>query len=303
MNEPLKIDPEFQRLIADLSDEEFSQLRENILEDGEVLSPIITWNGLILDGHNRWKIIQENPGIPYRTTPIILRDRYEAIEWILKNQLGRRNITPQERKNLIGKLQTARKQSHGNNAKRDDESGQYLMVQNEPSGQRATSTAEAIGREFGVSPSFVKRAEKFAKGVDALSEVSKEAASKVLRGKSGVSDAEVATIQKMNRKEREDLADRILNPSPKPQTQKERKEESIAEPDYSIEDLLVEINSNAENFVKYLTTTLLARRTCYQKDEKRERVFNALEEIKHTISKLQVPLATKKEESDTDGNV
>ena len=59
------------------------------------------------------------------------------------------------------------------------------MVQNEPSGQRATSTAEAIGREFGVSPSFVKRAENFAKGVDAIKEESPEAADKVLQGKSG----------------------------------------------------------------------------------------------------------------------
>ncbi len=303
MNEPLKIDPEFQHLIADLSDDEFAQLRENILEDGEVLSPIITWNGFILDGHNRWKIIQENPGIAYRTTPIILQDRYEAIEWILKNQLGRRNITPQERKNLIGKLQTARKQPHGNNAKRDEESGQYLMVQNEPSGKREASTAEQIGREHGVSPSFVKRAEKFAKGVDDLAEVSKEAAAKVLRGNSGVTDAEVASVPKMNQQEKEAFAERIINPHPTPQKEKPKEKEPIQDPAYSLEDLLIEINANAQTFIKFLSSTILDRRYCYQEDDKREQVFNALEEVKRSISKLQVPLTTKKEESITNGNV
>ena len=72
-----------------------------------------------------------------------------------------------------GQMQENRKRSHGNNAERD-ESGKYLMGQNEPTG----STASQIAKEVGVSESTVKRAEKFSKGIDAIEKVSPEAADK-----------------------------------------------------------------------------------------------------------------------------
>ena len=37
------IDSEFQSQIPALTDEEFQQLEENILSEGEVLSPLIVW--------------------------------------------------------------------------------------------------------------------------------------------------------------------------------------------------------------------------------------------------------------------
>lgn len=57
----IKVDPEFQSIIPPLTDEEFQQLQDNILEAGEVLDPICVWKGIIVDGHNRWRVIQENP--------------------------------------------------------------------------------------------------------------------------------------------------------------------------------------------------------------------------------------------------
>ena len=48
----LRIDPEFRDKIPPLTDAEFEQLRENILNDGEVYEPIAVWNGTIVDGHN-----------------------------------------------------------------------------------------------------------------------------------------------------------------------------------------------------------------------------------------------------------
>lgn len=49
----LKIDREFESKIPPLTAEEFRQLEENIVTDGVVINPIITWNGTIVDGHNR----------------------------------------------------------------------------------------------------------------------------------------------------------------------------------------------------------------------------------------------------------
>lgn len=271
----LRIDPEFESLIPPLSDEEFKQLRDNILNDGEVLNPIITWQGTICDGHNRWKIIKENPGIPYKTYELIFLDRYQAKEWIIRNQLGRRNITNEQRLRLIGQMQENRKKSHGNNAKRDD-TGKYLMGQNEPTGDKSKSTAAQIAEEVGVSESTVKRAEKFSKGIDALSEVSKEAADKVLKGGSGITKAEIMSVPLMEPQQREEFAERVINPQPK-------EERKVEKHQYSVEDLVKEIESNGWNFTKHLKDTLVFRSTLYEDYNDRLKVRNAVNSVKQDL--------------------
>ena len=109
MLEELKIDPEFAGQIPPLTSEEFEQLEANILEDGKVINPLITWNGFIVDGHNRYRILQKHMEIPYNTFEKEFPDRYAVIAWICKNQLGRRNLTPAQRKYLIGKQYEAEK--------------------------------------------------------------------------------------------------------------------------------------------------------------------------------------------------
>ena len=47
------IDSEFQSQIPALTDEEFQQLEENILSEGEVLSPLIVWGNILVDGPHR----------------------------------------------------------------------------------------------------------------------------------------------------------------------------------------------------------------------------------------------------------
>ena len=61
----LKIDPEFQGKIPPLIFEELNQLEANILRDGRIINPIIVWQGLIVDGHNRYTIAKKHPEIPF----------------------------------------------------------------------------------------------------------------------------------------------------------------------------------------------------------------------------------------------
>ena len=56
----LTIDPEFASIIPPLREEEQKQLEENILADGVVINPLIVWNGVIVDGHNRYRILQQH---------------------------------------------------------------------------------------------------------------------------------------------------------------------------------------------------------------------------------------------------
>ena len=112
----LKIDPEFAGKIPPLTDEEYRQLEENILADGRVINPLIVWNGVIVDGHNRYRIVQAHPEVPYDTFEKDFPDRFAVIAWICRNQLGRRNLTPEQRKYLIGKQYEAEKASVPNAA-------------------------------------------------------------------------------------------------------------------------------------------------------------------------------------------
>ena len=99
----LKIDPEFQSKIPPLQFEEEQQLEQNIIAEGRLLNPIFTWNGYILDGHTRYRILKKHGFIKFEVEEIQLANKYEALAWICKNQLGRRNLSPERKKFLLGK--------------------------------------------------------------------------------------------------------------------------------------------------------------------------------------------------------
>ena len=158
----LKIDPEFQKQINPPSFEETHQLEMNILKEERVLNPIITWNGYIVDGHTRYQVLRKYPFIPFEVIEKEFANRYEALVWICKNQLGRRNLTPEQKKFLIGKQAEAEKQIksfHGNQYTLASESG---LVQNEPDRTKHGSRSK-VAAEHGTSESYVYRAEQFAK--------------------------------------------------------------------------------------------------------------------------------------------
>ena len=111
----LKIDPEFQNQIPPLTDDEYKQLEENILKEGKLLSPLIVWNNTLVDGHNRYAILQKHPEICFSTMPLRFESREEVLAWICKNQLGRRNLTPEQKKFLIGKQYSVEHRKPGGN--------------------------------------------------------------------------------------------------------------------------------------------------------------------------------------------
>lgn len=98
----ITIDKEFSELIPPLSDEEFNQLEQNCVSEG-IRDALVTWNGVLVDGHNRYRIAQKHQ-LEFQTKGIEFKDRDDAKLWILKNQLGRRNLLPYVRAQLALKL-------------------------------------------------------------------------------------------------------------------------------------------------------------------------------------------------------
>jgi len=171
----LEIKEEFKKLIPPLTSEEFKQLEQNCLAEG-IREAVLTWNGFIIDGHNRYEIANKW-NLDFQTKSKHFKDEEEVIEWMILNQLGRRNITKEQKDYLIGKRYENEKQKHGGAR------GQNVLL----------NTAEKIAKEVGLSDKQVKRNEEFAKGVDKLSEELKQ---QVLQGKSELNKSDVQIIAK-----------------------------------------------------------------------------------------------------------
>jgi len=101
------IDKEFESLIPPLSAEEFQQLEANCLRDG-IRDALIVWeqdgNDILIDGHNRFRIVGKHPTIHFDVKRMQFANRNEAIRWIILNQFGRRNLSAYDRSILALKL-------------------------------------------------------------------------------------------------------------------------------------------------------------------------------------------------------
>ena len=210
----LKIDPEFQGKIPPLTFEELNQLEANILRDGRIINPIIVWEGLIVDGHNRYTIAKKHPEIPFTVHEKEFASRYEAIIWICKNQLGRRNLTPEQKKYLIGKQYEAEKCANGGD-RRSPVAKSGAATRHLIGGEK---TCMKVAAENNVGKTFVKDAEHFARGLDAAEEAVPGTRQKVLSGEVKPTASEIASVARAPPEKRPALVAEICKPKkPKPQ--------------------------------------------------------------------------------------
>ena len=225
MLQNLSIDPEFQSKIPPLTFEELNLLETNILEEGRIISPLIVWNGLIVDGHNRFAILKNHPEIEYTVLEKEFANRYEAIVWICKNQLGRRNLTLEQKKYLVGKQYEAEKQIapfQGNQYTLAQKSGadQFDPHQNLSEGRHQTRAR--IAKETNTSEGFVQRAEKFAQYVDTAEDAVPGTRAKILSGEVKPTAAELAAVSRSAPEERPGLVAEICRPRQEKRTAREK---------------------------------------------------------------------------------
>ena len=207
MNRQLRVDPEFRDKIPPLTEDEFKQLEQNILADGEIYEPIIVWNGTIVDGHNRYKIVQKHPEIPFKTREMNFPDKWAAFDWMYSKQLGRRNLSDENRTYCMGKMYEARRKSVGQH-----EGNQYTKMECTQNGNISNTpnrVSEQIAKEQGVGKNTVLRAAKFAQGVDAIREMSPEVADMILQGGSGVKKADVQQFTAMQDDEKKEFVSAV----------------------------------------------------------------------------------------------
>ena len=208
----LKIDPEFQSQIPPLTDDEFKQLEENILKEGKLLSPLIVWNNTLVDGHNRYTILQKHPEICFSTMPLRFENREEAVAWICRNQLGRRNLSPEQKRYLLGKQYEAEKKAakifRGNQYTLAKKSG-GTHDDNHHSGKK---TCDRIAEENGVSRASVLRASHYTRGIDIADNLSPGIKQKVFSGEVKFTNEEMSKLVLSSPDKRQDVFAEIMHP-------------------------------------------------------------------------------------------
>ena len=208
----LKIDPEFQSQIPPLTNDEFKQLEENILKEGKLISPLIVWNNTLVNGHNRYAILQKHPEIYFSTMPLRFENREEAIAWICRNQLGRRNLSPEQKRYLLGKQYEAEKKAakifRGNQYTLAKKSG-GAHDDNHHSGKK---TCDRIAEENGVSRASVLRASHYTRGIDIADNLFPGIKQKVFSGEVKFTNEEMSKLVLSSPDKRQDVFAEIMHP-------------------------------------------------------------------------------------------
>ena len=192
----LIIDDEFKRLIPPLLARERQQLEDNIRKEG-CLDPLIVWNQIIVDGHNRYEICWKYK-IPFEIKKLVFERREEVILWICTHQLGRRNLAEESRRYLIGKQYEMEKVVGGHNRtgvnqySHDDEL--RSTIDTEPRIETHERTRERLGKQYHITPMTVSKYHRFAKAVDRIAEADPDLADGIMTGKIKMSQESIVLL-------------------------------------------------------------------------------------------------------------
>tara|TARA_R110000822_G_scaffold219954_2_gene354041 strand:+ start:380 stop:1075 length:696 start_codon:yes stop_codon:yes gene_type:complete len=150
MKKPIEINSRFKGLIPPLSKEELETLEQNIVRDG-VREPLVVWNHVLVDGHNRMAICRKH-GLDFPTLEMEFADDDAACVWIIRNQLGRRNLESIDRVRLALELEPMLR------AKAKEQQGARNDIVQKSSQCKPTKTREELAKIAGVSHDTVSKA-------------------------------------------------------------------------------------------------------------------------------------------------
>jgi ParB family chromosome partitioning protein len=168
----IQVNNSFRALIPPLSAEERAQLEANLLADG-CREPLALWGEVLLDGHNRYEICTRL-GIDYRVVQVDgIQTESDATLWIVRNQLGRRNISDYVRAELalVAKPLIEAK-ARANLVESGERFGKGSENSHEPI--ERIRTDETLADMAGVSSNTIRKVERIAQqGDDKLKELAR----------------------------------------------------------------------------------------------------------------------------------
>ena len=173
----LTVDDDFRSLIPPLSDDEYSRLERSIIAEG-VRDPIITWQGTIVDGHNRYRICQEH-GIAFKTAEIVFGSKDAAKIWIIENQFGRRNLNSYQKSVLALQLEPL---YAAEARRRQIQGGREKVVQKSSQPSDGGKTRDKVAAIAGVSHDTIRKVKAIETEAAKGNEAAIEARQKLMDG-------------------------------------------------------------------------------------------------------------------------
>lgn len=227
-----RIDDELKNLLPSLTEEEEAELEKDIKEEGRARDALIVWKeeGVLIDGHNRHRICTKL-GLTYRVEEKSFPDRAAVIGWMVRTQLGRRNVTPEKRNYLQGKHYLEEKKPTGKPPDANVPNFSTL----------AEGTADRLAAEYGVGASTIRNNAAFAAQVDAIASVAGEDAKAVLlSGK-----ATAGEIKDLAGKTKEELEKELKEIKTRKKKRRKKKPKSEAGPSQKLCDRCARLGSPA----------------------------------------------------------
>ena len=294
----LQIDQEFKELIPPLSKEEFNLLEENILKFG-CIDPICTWNNTIIDGHNRYSICTKH-NLKFNIQAFNFELREEAKDWICANQLGRRNISDETRKYLIGKRYEMEKILFNNPGGKNQYSKIYKEneeIKEERDRIHRPVTAIKLGKEYNVSTRTVLTYANYSKAIDKLNTEEPDLTQKILNGEIKVPQNQVIRISKLSPKIKNKIQKYLKKETNstdyliKPKTVANEKKYKIKEmPEYDPNAELVSLSFTIPSWIESLDRVLsLSKYKTATKDVK-NKVKKELHNLEFSIGTMLLAL-------------
>ena len=181
MNEII-IDEEFKGLLPALDEQTYTWLEENILQYG-CREPITLWNGIIIDGYNRYDILTKHD-LSVNTVSMEFDSRDDVIIWIIDNQVSRRNLTPIQLSYYRGLHYNTDKRVIRNMTGKNQHSEVISQNGKQPKMQ---STVSKLADKYNVSARTISRDSQIANAINTIGETSPEAKKDILSGKQHIS--------------------------------------------------------------------------------------------------------------------
>ena len=196
----IKVVEKFRNLIRPLEDNELKELRESIKTEG-IRDPLVIWSKnrewLLVDGHHRNRIANELD-LDIQIKLKFFEDEYEVVDWMIRNQKARRNLTREELTYLNGVQYNNIKSKQGGSREIKSLLNNLSNNENKAVTEKKTlNTAEKLAQENKITGKKIKESGIYSEVLDNLPQ---EVKHENLKG-AGLGIKEVTGIGTIIRKE------------------------------------------------------------------------------------------------------
>jgi hypothetical protein len=156
----LRIDEEFSHVLPQASAAHLAALRASLREHKGTRDCLLVWapHDILVEGMTRFRLCCEED-LSVWLGDVEFAGREAALEFIRKNQLGRRNLGQLAASCVRGEIYNSRKKNWGGKHNKDKATGQRV---------RLVDTAREVGDEFKVDARTIRRDGKLADAVAAI---------------------------------------------------------------------------------------------------------------------------------------